>query len=101
MGLLYLANLFLHLLFRSCRPAAWHNALRQGALTAELLVWALQRLVNDFYRGATGKESLSLAQVTAAEAAGSVVFPFLGSVSYSFNSKLDSRTRGTQALAGS
>jgi hypothetical protein len=69
MGLLYLLNLFLHLLFRTRRPAAWHNALRQGALTAELVVWALQRLANDVYRGATGRGSLSLAQVRAAVAA--------------------------------
>ena len=62
MGILYLASLFLHLLARGSRPPAWHNALRQAVLTLELLSWAVQSLVTDVYRGATGG-SLSFAQV--------------------------------------
>lgn len=115
MGILYLVNVLLHLLCRSRRPAAWHNALRQGALTAELLVWALQRLANDVYRGATGGGSLSLAQVRAAVVAAAsagaappALFLFFSSHKLTHTQGVTSYRRqtilgssGTRAIAGS
>ena len=63
MGLLYVFNLLLHLLARETRPTGWHNALRQGALSLELLVWGIQRLAADLYKGLTGGDSLSLLEL--------------------------------------
>ena len=58
MGAVYLLTLLAHLLLRKHRPAGWHNALRQSALSLELLFYALKLLLEEGWSAATG-ESLT------------------------------------------
>ena len=58
MGAVYLLTLLAHLLVRNHRPAGWHNALRQSALSLELLFYALKLVLEDAWSAATG-ESLT------------------------------------------
>ena len=54
MGAVYLLTLLAHLLLRKHRPAGWHNALRQSALSLELLFYALKLLLDEGWSAATG-----------------------------------------------